>query len=165
MAVVGIVVINGDQLKIKNLNILSEAIKKAEAEAQKVFAQQLQLIETDIIRNTGAGRDFNGNSFKGYAESTKAFRAKNKLQTSPVNLTMTGGLLKAIGSKVDNKNLGRIFIKSQTQTGFKGARSSNSVEKALNVIKLGFNFFGVSAKNLAKLEKAVEQAYLKGAKR
>jgi hypothetical protein len=150
---------------IKNLGIISQAIKNAEIEAEKEFSKQLQLIETDIIGNVQSGRDYEGKPFRQYADSTKDFRAKQKLQTSPVNLMMTGGMLKAISSEVKNKNQGRIFIKNQTQRGFKGAPAGNSITKALNVMRLGFNFFGVSEKNLKKLEDAVTKAYLKGAKK
>jgi hypothetical protein len=149
--------------KINFENKTKENLKKAQIE----FDKQLQLHASKIKINTDEGKTFDDKNLKDYKDSTKKQRAKLGLQVSPPNLTQTGAMLKAITSKTE-KNLqdkfkGQIFIRNIKTSNFRDRKNTTStVDKAQNVIKLGFRFFGISKKDVNSIQEAIKSTFIKG---
>lgn len=158
-------VINGGftvGVKISGID-LEAKIKKSLNDTEKLFSKEIQLHATKIIKNTNEGKTYDDKNLKKYRPSTKRQRLSEGLQVDPPNLTRTGALLKSVSSKTfrnqNDKVRGQIYIKSRPTPASKRAnekRMVNTITKARNVLKLGFNFFGMSRKQLNELKKKLK---------
>lgn len=141
----------------------SKRTKGAIEKTEKELAKQLLLHATKLKTNTDAGKTYDDKKLKDYKASTKESRKRKGLQVSPPNLTQTGAMLKSITSKTDRgssgKIKGRVFIKSLSTANFRRQGTSNTVTKARNVLKLGFRFFGISKKDVNKIQLAIKKTF------
>ena len=108
---------------------------------------------TEIIQRTQSGRDAKGRPFKPYSRKYAEYRVDHGRFTSPVDLTFTGDMLKAIHSKVRKNGSDRlegvIYL------------SANEADKARSNMKKR-KFFGLSKKQRKDLLNLLRRNILDG---
>lgn len=153
--------------KIKINFDLNERLKKAEKEIKNELDKLTQLHVSKIQKNSLKGLTYDDKNLKSYTETTKKIRGQAGLQVSPPNLTQTGAMLKALTSKMQNASRGsfrsKIFMQSFSTPNFRDRKNTtNTLEKARNVLKLGFDFFGISDKDIEKIRKRLQTILKQG---
>ena len=135
------------------------------------FEARLQAIEREMkvaindaqagisIRTQG-GSGVDGSSFAPYSETYKHVRADRGYQTGPVNLTVTGDMLRAITNAVDRfgqRIVGRIFFNRTSSVSPITGKAASSVNKArwTNALR---RWFGLSQQQRATLKETLKNA-------
>lgn len=72
------------------------------ARAAKVLAREMELAARQIVARTQSGTDFEGKAFKEYSKGYKAYKEAAGRDTSRVDLTFTGSMLKGVHTKTEN---------------------------------------------------------------
>lgn len=125
----------------RTVNQLANMKRPLEAEIVKT----LSTIRNKILRNTTSGYGLDNSPLKPYSKNYQILRSRNNRQASPVSLTWTGNMLRAM--KVFSiKNGGEIKFDS-TRANDLAVRhnSGQGVPKR--------EFFGLSKENLDYIEK------------
>jgi hypothetical protein len=157
------------RLKISdNLNEITRWFDESEKDRQKQITKDLQKFVSDSVtimtRNPTKGLDVEGVTFqksdsadqKSYSAEYAKARAKRGYQTNPVNLTITGGMLKALTFSVKqlkNLTIAEIFFTKTATTpprGF-GKKAAFAEDKARGVEDHGYKFFGLSKRRINEL--------------
>jgi hypothetical protein len=128
------------------------------AEIKLVLDRELANAARDIAKQAGQGIAADGQPFAPYAESTARARRKKGFQTSPVNLTNTGNMLRAITTKSevrDGELEGTIFF-ANAQAGEIATYHTEGTEKM--PVR---NFFGLSDRIFTRIKNAIEKALLR----
>ena len=150
--------------------------KKAIEKIEKEMSKQVQLHTTKLKKNTESGKTFDDKKLKDYKASTKKFRKDQGLQVSPPNLKMSGAMINAITSKTKKTAkdtvTGVVYVAKRTRSPLKlrtksgtskaKLRKTDTVTKARHVLNLGFRFFGISKKDVDKIQKAIKSTFIKG---
>lgn len=153
--------------KITQRPAFLKKIERASGLMQKEFKKEMLLHETHIAKNTLGGKGYDDKRFREYSPATKKIRKAAGLQVSPPNLSQTGGMLKALKSKISKAAngyvTGIIFVSNQAQRPLKNkGKSVSAAVKARSVMNLGFTFFGITPKQVEEIQKKTTSAFMRG---
>lgn len=122
----------------------------------RAVEQEAELHRSRIVINATRGQDYEGSRLRDYSERYKRQRELEGRRVAPPDLTRTGHLLQSLKTKRQDVGNGvsvKIFF-----TGGTNIRSGASAnEKAQNLIKLGFKFFGISREQIQEVIRNVKR--------
>lgn len=143
--------------------VINNRIELGKVELGKAMQDHIALIQTRVA----SGKTFDNKSLGKYSKAYAKKRAASGRQTSPVNLNLTGSLMRSIDYRVFQEADGltaEIFFRptsSLPPKGF-GKRGASSEQKAKRIISQGRQFFGISKTQVKNLRARVRRAMRKG---
>ena len=137
-----------DGFKFEGLDSLEKEINQTAKEINDLPGKIVKIISTvrnNILKTTISGVSLSGSAFKSYSKSYKIFRSQNSRQSSPVSLTWTGNMLRAMKA---------FKISEGGEIRFDSTRANDLAVKhneGKGVPKR--EFFGLNQKNMDYIEK------------
>ena len=137
-----------DGFKFEGLDTLEKELNQTAKEIKNIPAQIVKVLSTvrnNILKTTTSGTDLNGTAFEKYSKIYKDIRSQNSRQASPVSLTWTGNMLRAMKA---------FKISEGGEIRFDSTRANDLAVKhneGKGVPKR--EFFGLNQKNMDYIEK------------
>ena len=137
-----------DGFKFEGLDTLEKELNQTAKEIKNIPAQIVKVLSTvrnNILKTTTSGTDLNDTAFEKYSKIYKDIRLENSRQASPVSLTWTGNMLRAMKA---------FKISEGGEIRFDSTRANDLAVKhneGKGVPKR--EFFGLNKKNMDYIEK------------
>lgn len=123
--------------------------KKLLDEVERRFEQSVSNEVTRMIVRFQRGQSVEGGGFDPYTPAYAKYRAKKGRRTTPVDLTFTGAMARAITYRVR-----RIGQRIRAEVFFSNAKDAAKAAGNLRYRK----FFGFSSEQLRRIKQAIDQA-------
>ena len=142
-----------DGFKFDGLDSLEKELNQTAKEIKNIPAmivKTLSTVRNNILKTTISGMDLNGTAFEKYSKMYKDIRLKNSRQVSPVSLTYTGNMLRAMKAfKISHGGEIRFDSTRANNLAVKHNEGKGVPER---------EFFGLNQKNMDYIEKAIDRS-------
>lgn len=81
---------------------IDRLVDQVKKEIQDGLSRELPIIRREIVERTRSGNDADGGSFASYSDAYAKAKAAALGSSTPVNLTVTGGMLDSMATRVVN---------------------------------------------------------------